>query len=214
MPQTNGFNVRYLVGSLETKTDRDDWRNNLVILSDEIRVELKDGQRLSIDPKSVRSISYGREATRHVARWVALGILVHPIAVLGLFNENVKHYVSIEYETAEGKKGGLLIQTHKNNYRNVLALLRGATGKEIETEKKNPKKTMKQALVLLILLGLTAATNVAQKPVPSKAVERSRKAANVLESAMANSEARIPNALLSKAVAVAVITEMKTCRII
>ena len=139
LPQANGFNVRYLGGSLETKTDKDDWHNNLIILSDEIRVELKDGQKLSVDPKSVTSISYGREATRHVARWVALGILVHPIAALGLFNENVKHYVSIEYETAEGKKGGLLIQTHKNNYRNVLALLRGATGKEIETEKKNQK---------------------------------------------------------------------------
>ena len=66
---------------------------------------------------------------------------------------------------------------------------------------------MKLALVLLTLLNLT---NIAQKPVPMKAVERSRKAADVLESAMAKPEARIPKALLSKAVAVAVITEMKT----
>lgn len=135
LAQANGFRVRYLAGSVETRTDRDDWRNNLIILSDEIRVELKDGQRISVDPKAVTSISYGREATRHVARWVALGILVHPFAALGVLNENVKHFVSIEYETTEGKKG-LLIQSHKNNYRNVLALLRGATGKEIEREKK------------------------------------------------------------------------------
>ena len=139
LPQAKVLNVRYLGGSLKTKTDKDDWHNNLIILSDEIRVELKDGQKLSIDPKSVTSISYGREATRHVARWVALGILVSPIAALGLFNENVKHYVSIEYETAEQKKGGLLIQADKRNYRNLLALLRGATGREIETEKKNQK---------------------------------------------------------------------------
>jgi len=69
---------------------------------------------------------------------------------------------------------------------------------------------MKQALVLLILLVLLAATNVAQKPVPLRAVERARKATNVLESAMAKPDARIPKALLSKAVAVAVITDMKT----
>jgi hypothetical protein len=131
--------TKTLAGSIETKTDRDDWRNNFVILSDEIRVELKDGQRLSVDPRSVTSISYGREATRHVARWVALGILVHPFAAVGLLNENVKHYVSIEYETADGNNAGLLIQSRKNNYRNVLALLRGATGKEIETEKKHKK---------------------------------------------------------------------------
>jgi lipid-binding SYLF domain-containing protein len=67
---------------------------------------------------------------------------------------------------------------------------------------------MKQALVLAILLALT--TSTAQKPVPVKAVERAKKAANVLELAMAKPDARIPKALLSKAVAVAVITEMKT----
>src|SRR5215203_2102515 len=72
---------------------------------------------------------------------------------------------------------------------------------------------MKQALVLLTLLTLTALTNLAQKPahaVPIKAVDQSRKAAKVLELAMAQPEARIPKVLLSKAVAVAVITEMKT----
>ena len=140
LPQVSRFDVRYLAGSLETRTDRDEWRNKLVILSDEIRVELRDGQKVSVEPKTVTSISYGREATRHVARWVALGILVQPVAALAMFNENVKHYVSVEYETSERKKGGLLIQTHKSNYRNVLALLRGATGKEIEREKKNSKQ--------------------------------------------------------------------------
>ena len=69
---------------------------------------------------------------------------------------------------------------------------------------------MKQALVLLILLALTAATNAARKPVPVRAVERSRNAASVLESAMAKPDARIPKVLLSKAVAVAVISEMKS----
>jgi len=133
------FNVRYLGGSLGTKTDKGDWHNKLTVLSDEIRLELKDGQKITIDPRSVTSISYGREATRHVARWVTLGILLGPIAAVGLFNENVQHYVSIEYESADHKKGGVLIQAHKDNYRNVLALLRGATGKEIETEKKKPK---------------------------------------------------------------------------
>jgi hypothetical protein len=134
--QRNPFNVRYRGGSIETKTSKDEWNNKLTILSDEILLELKDGQKISIDPKTVTSVSYGRAATRHVARWVALGILGGPIALIGLFTENVQHYVSIEYELADGKKGGVLIQAHKDNYRNVLALLRGATGKEIEMEKK------------------------------------------------------------------------------
>ena len=67
---------------------------------------------------------------------MALGILGGPIALTGLFTENVQHYVSIEYDLANQKKGGVLIQAHKDNYRNVLASLRGATGREIETNKK------------------------------------------------------------------------------
>ena len=137
LAQGNGFNVRYLGGGVETKTSKDDWNNKLTILSDEILLELKDGQKISIDPKTVTSVSYGRAATRHVARWVTLGILFSPIAAVGLFNQNVQHYVSIEYESADHKMSGVLIQAHKDNYRNVLALLRGATGKEIEMDKKN-----------------------------------------------------------------------------
>ena len=139
LAQRDTFAVRYLGGNVETKTDKDDWHNKLIVTSDEIRLELKDGQKISIDPHSVTSISYGREATRHVARWVTLGILLGPIAAIGLFNENVQHYVSIEYESADHKKAGVLIQTHKDTYRNVLALLRGATGKAIETEKKKKR---------------------------------------------------------------------------
>lgn len=138
--QRNGFKVRYLGGTDQTKVDKEDWNNSLTILSDELRLDLKDGRKISIDPTSITSISYGRAATRHVARWVALGILVTPIAFLGLFNENVQHYISIEYN-AEGQKKGVLIQAHKDTYRNVLALLRGATGKDIEIEKKNKSST-------------------------------------------------------------------------
>lgn len=140
--QPKGFQVRYLGGTDQPAIEKDDWSNRLTILSDEIRVDLKNGQKVVIDPKTVTSISYGRAATRHVARWVSLGILVSPIALLGLFNENVQHYVSIEYNS-DGQKKGILIQAHKDTYRNVLAFLRGATGQEIEIEKKNGRPKQK-----------------------------------------------------------------------
>jgi hypothetical protein len=135
------YNVRYLGGTIESK-DKDTWENKLTVTSDELRVQTRTGESIVIDPKSVTSIAYGREATRHVARWVALGILVTPLALLGLFNQNVQHFVSIEYEDADHKKSGILIQAHKDNYREVLSYLRGATGKEIEVE-KNPKNIKK-----------------------------------------------------------------------
>lgn len=140
--QQSSFNVRYLGGTIESR-DKNVWTNKLTILSDEIQLELKDGSKINIDPKSVTSISYGREATRHVARWVALGILVTPVALMGLFTENVQHFVSIEYESSDHQKAGVLIQAHKDNYRSVLAFLRGATGKEVELEKKDEKAAKK-----------------------------------------------------------------------
>ena len=91
LAQRNTFGVRYRGGSVETKTSKDDWNNKLTILSDEILLELQDQQKITIDPKTVTSVSYGCAATRHVARWVALGILVAPIALMGLFTENVQH---------------------------------------------------------------------------------------------------------------------------
>jgi hypothetical protein len=138
--QGNPYQVRYHGGTLQSRVSKDDWDNKLTILSDQLLLELKDGQKISIDPKTVTSISYGRSATRRVAAWVAMGILVSPIAFMGLFNENVKHFVSIEYTTSDDKKAGILLQAHKDNYRNVLAMLRGATGKEIEMEKKGKNK--------------------------------------------------------------------------
>src|SRR5690349_19537072 len=65
----------------------------------------------------------------------------------------------------------------------------------------------------LVSLSFTFASNVDQKyprAVPPKAAKQSRKAVDLLERAMSKPDARIPRALLAKAVAVAVITDMKT----
>ena len=68
-------------------------------------------------------------------------------------------------------------------------------------------------LVALLLLSQALVPAGAQKParaVPVKAIQQAKKAADLLELAMAKPDARIPKALLKKAVAVAVITDMKT----
>ena len=69
------------------------------------------------------------------------------------------------------------------------------------------------ATLVAILLSLAIAPTIAQKParaVPVKAIQQSKKAVDLLELAMAKPDARIPKALLTKVVAVAVITDMKT----
>jgi hypothetical protein len=39
--QRNDFQVRYLGGTDQTKTDKEDWRNSLTVLSDEIQASAR-----------------------------------------------------------------------------------------------------------------------------------------------------------------------------
>jgi PEGA domain-containing protein len=137
--QGNNFNkIRYNGGTVETKTKPDDWSNSLSITSEEIKLELKDGQKVMIDPKRVTSLGYGQEAHRRVGTMIALAF-ISPVALVGLFHKTRLHYISIEYTSPEEKKSALLIQAHKDNYRAVLTALRGATGAPVAVSEEDRK---------------------------------------------------------------------------
>src|SRR5437660_10741951 len=130
--QGNTFTrVRYNGGTIATKVDPKDWDNKLTVTPDLISFQLKDGQKVEIPPKSVTGLSYGQEAHRRVGTMVALGILVAPVALFGLFHKTRLHFIGIEYKTADGKGAGVLLQGHKDNYRAILMALRGATGARV-----------------------------------------------------------------------------------
>ena len=138
--QGNSFKkIRYAGGTIETRVKPKDWKNRLTVTSELIKLELRDGQVLKIDPSKVTGLSYGQEAHRRVGTMVALGILFAPLALFGLFHKTRKHFVGIEFVNAEGKKSGLLLQAHKKNYRAVLMALRGATGAPVNVSEEDRK---------------------------------------------------------------------------
>jgi hypothetical protein len=128
--------VRYNGGTLQTKVAPKDWGNHLTVTSDLITFQLKDGQKLEIPTKSVTGLSYGQEAHRRVGTMVALGILVAPVALFGLFHKTRLHFIGIEY-TKDGQRGGLLLQGHKDNYRAILMALKSATGAPLAVSEKD-----------------------------------------------------------------------------
>jgi len=142
-PQTgNTWNkVRYNGGTAQTKVKPDDWDNKLTVTSDLIEFDLKDGQAIKIDPKTVTAISYGQEAHRRVGTMVALAILISPAALFGLFHKTKLHFIGVEYDQ-DGKKGGLLMQGDKGNYRAILLALKAVTGKDVQTAEED-KQTVK-----------------------------------------------------------------------
>lgn len=138
--QGNSWNkVRYNGGTIQTKVDPKEWDNTLTVSSDTIALHLKDGQKLEIPTSSVKGLSYGQEAHRRVGTMVALGILIAPLALFGLFHKTRLHFIGIEYITPDGKSAGVLLQGHKDNYRGILMALRGATGAKIAVAEEDRK---------------------------------------------------------------------------
>jgi hypothetical protein len=109
--------VRYNGGSLSTKVDPKDWDNQLSVTPNAIYFQLKDGQKLEIPTKDVTGLSYGQEAHHRLSTIIVL---------FGLFHKSRLHYIGVEY-TSAGKKGGLLLQGDKDDYRAILLALEGAT---------------------------------------------------------------------------------------
>lgn len=138
--QGNTWNkVRYNGGTIQTKVDAKEWKNTLTITSDLITLKLKDGQSVEIKTSSVTGLSYGQEAHRRVGTMITLGILLAPLALFGLFHKTRLHFIGVEYTDAEGKKAGLLLQGHKDNYRAILMALRGATGAKVAVAEEERK---------------------------------------------------------------------------
>ena len=126
--QGNNFDkIRYNGGAVQTKVKSDDWGNHLAITSEGIKLDLKDGQQILIDPKRVTGLGYGQEAHRRVGTETDTAFIL-PGALFDLFRDTRLHYISIEFTTPEERKSAILIQAHRENYRAVLTALRGATG--------------------------------------------------------------------------------------
>ena len=83
--QGNAFEVRYVGGSVASSVKPDDWHNTLTVNSDLIVLKLRDGQEVKIDPKSVKLLTHGRQASRRIGKYAALA-LISPFFLLGMLN--------------------------------------------------------------------------------------------------------------------------------
>lgn len=136
--QGNTFEkIRYNGGSVDSKVDPKDWHNELTVTPDMITLNLKDGKKLQIPPRSVTSLSYGQEAHRRVGTMIALAILISPVALFGLLHKTRLHFIGIQYTIPDNKTGGILLQGDKDNYRAILVALQGVTSVPVSVAEKD-----------------------------------------------------------------------------
>ena len=83
-----------------------------------------------IDVKSITEVNYGNEAHRRVGTAMALAGPTLGLSTLIALSHSKKHYVGLVWDGGEGKKGGMVVQADKNEYRGIIAALEGITGKK------------------------------------------------------------------------------------
>src|SRR5262245_46903709 len=91
----NTFRVRYNGGTTVSAVPPDDWNNMMIVTPDSIQLYLKDGQEITIDPKRVTGLTYGRTTSRNVKGYATAAILIHPLFGLGMMKKNKQHFVGI-----------------------------------------------------------------------------------------------------------------------
>jgi PEGA domain/PDZ domain len=159
--QGNTFDrVRYNGGTISNPVDPKDWNNQLTVTSDSIVFTFKNGEKVTIAPKSVTSLSYGQEAHRRVGTMIALAILVAPVALFGLFHKTRLHFIGVQFKASDGKNAGLLLQGDKDNYRAILVALQSVSGVPVAVAEKDRE---------FIPVGVR--TDVAKNSEPAQAVD-------------------------------------------
>ena len=127
--------IKYLGGPgfPDVEDVRDSWDNSLTITDGEITL----GFRRTLIPaetfatSSVTRITYGQATTRRVGQWTALGVLVAPIALIGIFHKSRQHRVLIEWADERERERSILMQVHKDDFVGVLNDLAFRTGQTI-----------------------------------------------------------------------------------
>jgi hypothetical protein len=132
-----GYKVTYDGGSLpEIKAGVG---IKLYLEGDKIRFA-KDGKDLAVIPAvSVTEVSYGQDVHRRVGTAIGLAVFSLGIGALMLLSKSKKHYVGLTWADGD-KKGGLVVQADKSEYRGILTAMEGITGKKaVDSDAMNVK---------------------------------------------------------------------------
>ncbi len=103
----------------------------------------KESKTYSIPYDQIIDLEYGQKAGRRVGAAVATTILLGPIGLLMLFSKKRKHYVTIGYKDAEGKEQATVFELGKDIIRTTLPILEARSGKKIEYQDEEAKKSAK-----------------------------------------------------------------------
>lgn len=97
----------------------------------------------SIPYDQILDIEYGQKAGRRVGASIATALLISPLGLFMLFSKKRKHFVTIGYKSLEGKEEVAVFELGKDIVRTTLPILEARSGKKIEYQDEEAKKSSK-----------------------------------------------------------------------
>lgn len=91
---------------------------------------------LRIDYRKINTVEYGQ----NVSRRYAAAILISPLLLL---SKSRKHFVTLGYTDSQGKQQAVVLRFGKGDIRSVLASLEARTGRRIEYQDDEARKSGK-----------------------------------------------------------------------
>jgi hypothetical protein len=135
-PRKSWNKIRYLGGTVHTKTSSYDWNTILTVNPDSIVLVIARAtlftpqQTVSIKPSQVTSLSYGQAAWRQIGEVSGAQLPAKPPLLFGLLRTDFQ-FMGIIYQTEDGKRAALLLQSTFSSQ--ILIVLQTLTGKTIES---------------------------------------------------------------------------------
>lgn len=97
----------------------------------------------SIPYHQIVDIEYGQKAGRRVGAAVATAILISPVGLFLLFSKKRKHFVTLGYKDGDGKDQVAVFELGKDIVRTTLPILEARSGRKVEYQDEEAKKSSK-----------------------------------------------------------------------
>jgi hypothetical protein len=101
------------------------------------------GERFSIPYSSIIDLEYGQKAGRRVGAAAATTVLLGPVGLLTLFSKKRKHFLTVGFTDQHGKDQVAVMELGKDIVRTTLAIVQTRSGKEIEYQDDEARKSAK-----------------------------------------------------------------------
>ena len=127
--------IKYLGGAgfPDKKGIRDSWDNGMNVTEKEITFSFRKNllPTETVATSAISKITYGQATTRRVGKWVAVGVILAPVALAGIFHKSRQHRILLEWTDSQQRERGILMQAHKDIFVTLLNDLAFRSGQPI-----------------------------------------------------------------------------------